>query len=76
MSIIQLNKFQKMLKYLIMDYIHIGIFDFIGIIGQSISALVLGIVCCKLLKNGKNIWNPIIAHSIYDLMYVLLVGGV
>lgn len=53
-----------------------GTFDFIGIIGQSISALVWGIVCCRLLKNGKNIWNPIIAHTIYDLMYVLLVGGI
>lgn len=53
-----------------------GTFDFIGIIGQSISALVWGIVCCRLLKIGKNIWNPIIAHTIYDLMYVLLVGGV
>lgn len=51
-----------------------GTFDFIGIIGQSTSALVWGIVCCYLLKKGKTIWNPIIAHTIYDLMYVLLIG--
>ncbi|MGN1458425.1 MAG: CPBP family intramembrane glutamic endopeptidase [Acutalibacteraceae bacterium] len=53
-----------------------GTFDFVGIIGQSISALVWGIVFCWLLKKGKTIWNPIIAHTIYDLMYVLLVGGI
>ncbi|MGN1320331.1 MAG: CPBP family intramembrane glutamic endopeptidase [Acutalibacteraceae bacterium] len=53
-----------------------GTFDFIGIIGQSISSLVWGIVFCILLKKSKTIWNPIIVHTIYDLMYVLLVGGI
>lgn len=53
-----------------------GTFDFIGIIGQSISSLVWGIVFCRLLKKGKTIWNPIVVHTIYDLMYVLLVGGI
>lgn len=52
-----------------------GTFDFIGIIGQGCSALIWGFVFCWLLKKGKTIWNPIIAHTIYDLMYVLLVGG-
>lgn len=52
-----------------------GTFDFVGIIGQSSSALIWGIVFCWLLKKGKTIWNPIIVHAIYDLMYVLLVGG-
>ncbi len=53
-----------------------GTFDFIGMIGQISSVLIWGIVFCWLLKKGKSIWNPIIAHTIYDLMYVLLVGGV
>jgi len=53
-----------------------GTFDYTGIISQSISAFIWGIVFCNLLKNGKTIWNPILAHTIYDLMYVLLVGGV
>lgn len=53
-----------------------GTFNFIGMIGQISSALVWGIVFCWLLKKGKSIWNPIVAHTIYDLMYVLLVGGV
>lgn len=52
-----------------------GTFVFVGIIGQSSSALIWGIVFCWLLKKGKIIWNPIIVHAIYDLMYVLLVGG-
>ena len=52
-----------------------GVFDFAGIIVQSISALVWGFVFCLLLKKGKSIWNPIVTHIIYDLMYVLLVGG-
>ncbi len=58
--------FIKLLKF--------GTFNFIGIITQSISALIWGIVFCWLLKKGKTIWNPIIAHTIYDLMSVLLVG--
>lgn len=60
--------FIKLLKF--------GTFDIVGIIGQSVSALTWGIVFCWLLKKEKSIWNPIIAHTIYDLMYVLLVGGV
>ena len=52
-----------------------GTFDFMGIIGQSSTALVFGIVFCWLLKKGKTIWNPIIVHIVYDLTYVLLVDG-
>lgn len=52
-----------------------GSFDFIGIIGQSSSALIWGFVCCWLLKKGKTIWNPIVAHILYDLTYVLFIGG-
>ena len=52
-----------------------GSFDFIGLIGQSSSPLILGLVLCWLLNKGKTLWNPILAHIIYDLAYVLLVGG-
>ena len=51
-----------------------GFFDFAGIIGQSTATLFWGIIFCWLLKKGKSIWNPIIAHILYDLSYVLLVG--
>ena len=51
-----------------------GFFDFAGIIGQSSAALFWGIIFCCLLRKGKSIWNPIIAHTMYDLSYVLLVG--
>ncbi len=53
-----------------------GNFDFLGLIGQSSSALIWGFVFCWLLKKGKTLWNPILAHIIYDLTYVLLVGGI
>lgn len=51
-----------------------GVFDFAGIIVQSFSALIWGIVFCMLLKKGKTIWNPVIAHAIYDLMSILFIG--
>lgn len=51
-----------------------GTFDLAGIVSQSFSALVWGIIFCYLLKKGKNLWNPIIAHTFYDLLSVLLVG--
>lgn len=52
-----------------------GTFDFVGLIGQSISALIWGLVFCWLLQKCKTLWNPILAHTIYDLTYILLVGG-
>lgn len=55
-------------------FFRFGIFDFAGIIGQSIAALIWGIIFCRLLQKGKSIWNPIIAHTLYDLAYALLVG--
>lgn len=53
-------------------YFRFGVFDFAGIIIQSVSALIWGFVFCWLLKKGKTIWNPIIAHTVYDLMCVLV----
>lgn len=51
-----------------------GTFDFSGIVLQSFSAFVWGIIGCRLLKSGKSLWNPIIAHSFYDIATVLFVG--
>jgi len=51
-----------------------GNFDFAAILTQSLSALIWGIVFCRLLEKRKTLWNPIIAHSVYDIMSVLLVG--
>lgn len=51
-----------------------GTFDFAGMLMQSLSAAVWGVVFCWLMKKGKTIWNPIIAHAFYDLTFVLLVG--
>lgn len=52
-----------------------GAFDFTGIAGQSISALIWGFVFCWLLKKGRSIWSPVAAHTVFDLTYVLLIGG-
>jgi len=51
-----------------------GTFDFAALLTQSFSALLWGLVFCWLLNRGKTLWNPVIAHSVYDLMSVLLVG--
>lgn len=52
-----------------------GAFDSAGLIGQVSSALIWGFVFCWLLNKSKTLWNPISAHILYDLAYVLLVGG-
>lgn len=52
-----------------------GAFDSAGLIGQTSSALIWGFVFCWLLNRSKTLWNPIFAHILYDLAYVLLVGG-
>lgn len=49
-----------------------GNFDISGIITQSIFAFITGIIFCALLKKGKSIWNPIIAHCFYDTLCILL----
>lgn len=51
-----------------------GTLDILGIASQSFSALVWGVVFCWLLKKGRSLWNPIIAHTFYDIIFVLLVG--
>lgn len=51
-----------------------GSFDFPGILSQSFAALIWGFVFCRLMKKGRTLWNPIIAHAFYDIIFVLLVG--
>lgn len=51
-----------------------GTFDFAAMLTQSFSAFLWGIIFCWLLRKGKSLWNPIIAHGAYDLMSVLLIG--
>lgn len=41
---------------------------------QSITAAVWGIVFCWLLKKSKTIWNPIIAHIVYDVFIIVFAG--
>lgn len=49
-------------------------FNFAGILSQSFSAAIWGFVCCWLMKKGKTLSNPIIAHTFYDIISILLVG--
>ena len=51
-----------------------GTMDFSAWLVQSLTAAVWGILCCWLMKKGKTLWNPIIAHAFYDLLCVLFVG--
>lgn len=51
-----------------------GIFDYTALLTQSISAAIWGGVCCRLLKKGQTLWNPIVAHAVYDVLIVLFVG--
>lgn len=51
-----------------------GVFDWSGIIGQSVSTFIWGIIFCYLLKKSKTLLNPIIAHFIYDFLYGMIVG--
>ena len=41
---------------------------------QSFTVAIWGVIGCLLLKRGKTIWNPIIAHAVYDVAVVLFVG--
>ena len=51
----------------------LGAMDYDTWIIQSISATVWGIVFCRLLKKSKTIWNPIIAHVVYDVFVTVFV---
>ena len=51
-----------------------GTFDIFGVISQSSVSFFCGVVCCWLLKRETSLWNCIIAHAFYDIVFVLLVG--
>lgn len=51
-----------------------GVFDYTGLLNQRLSALIWGLIFCWLLKRGKSLWHPIIAHAFYDSMMVFFVG--
>ena len=55
-------------------FYRLGAMDYQTWITQSISAIVWGIVFCRLLKKSKTIWNPIIAHVVYDVLATVFVG--
>lgn len=52
-----------------------GTFDYTGILVQSFSASLMGIVNSWLLKNSGTLWNPIFAHFVYDFLLTILIGG-
>ncbi len=51
-----------------------GAFDVSAWMAQSLTAAIWGVAGCVLLKRGKTLWNPIIAHTVYDAALVLFVG--
>ena len=51
-----------------------GTMDYSTWLIQSLSALIWGVVFCWLLKKSRSVWNPIIAHIVYDVLAVLFVG--
>lgn len=49
-----------------------GQFSWSGIIAQSISALVCGLLFAVMLQRSGTLWNPIIAHFYYDWILEVL----
>lgn len=41
---------------------------------QSLTTAIWGVIGCWLLKKSRTIWNPVIAHIIYDVFAILFVG--
>lgn len=52
-----------------------GTFDYAGILVQSFSTSLWGIITCWLLKKSRTLWNPILAHFVYDFLLTILIGG-
>lgn len=52
-----------------------GTFDYAGIFVQSFSTSLWGILTCWLLKKSRTLWNPILAHFVYDFLLIILIGG-
>ena len=51
-----------------------GTMDYSTWLVQSFTTAVWGVVSCWLLKKSRTIWNPIIAHIVYDIFVGLFVG--
>lgn len=51
-----------------------GTLDYMTLLTQSITAFIWGVLCCRMLKKCKTLWNPVIAHIVYDALVVLLIG--
>lgn len=45
-----------------------GQFDLPGMMAQSMSALLLGMLFAVMFRRSGTLWNPILAHFYYDLM--------
>lgn len=43
-----------------------GSFDWAGLMAQSLSVLLCGLLFAVMLKRSGTLWNPIIAHAYYD----------
>lgn len=56
----------------IIKYMVYGDFEFLVMLQQFVIAFLFGILFCTLLRKGKSLWNPIIAHSFYDLLIFLM----
>ena len=52
----------------------LGTMDWSAWLLQSFTVVVWGVIGCRLLKKGKTLWNPIIAHTVYDVLIILFVG--
>ena len=51
-----------------------GTMDYSTWLIQSVTTAIWGVVFCWLLKKSRTIWNPIIAHIVYDILTGLFVG--
>ena len=52
-----------------------GAFDYAGLLVQSFSALLWGILTCWLMRRSETLWNPILAHFAYDFSCIMLIGA-
>ena len=51
-----------------------GTMDYSTWLIQSLTTAIWGVVSCWLLKKSRTIWNPVIAHRVYDVYIGLFVG--
>ena len=49
-------------------------FNFSGILIQSFLALTWGLIFIYMLRKSESLMNPIIAHSLYDILLVIFIG--